>query len=416
MGTPRRSDESCQRAVDLLVLHGNNRTAAALAMGIARSTFNDALNQAEKRKIRPSASIPPRTAADIVEETRAKKQASSLRSENADLREELLQAQDIRSAILGLGPPAIARVGMNKLPKLGKNNRSVLLHVSDIQYGELIKGAEVDWVNSYSVDIANARIDRLFDMFGRLCTDHWHGPPPVDIHICLGGDMVSGALHEELAKTDELPELPAAKAVAARLAGNIRKLRDRLDRPVRLYSVPGNHGRLTHKPESKGHVMNNLDTLVAWFIEAALSQDKDVSVSYSESVDALFNIFNFPFLLTHGDRMGGKGGTGHIGPIAPISKGHQKLFMDAAARGTSVYKILTGHYHTAAETSWGFANSALAGWSQFARDLRLKAEPATQNMFVIHPEHGVISKHAILAGVPSEGRSHDPAFLWKAAA
>ncbi len=407
-----RTIEECQYAVDMVAHHGS-KAAAARAMGnISENTLKSILNDPKAQNLTPRR----RTAQELVEASRSQNRIFSLRSENAELREELLRAHDIRSAILGLGPPTIAKIGMNKLPKLGKNNRSVLLHVSDIQYGELISGPEVDWVNSYGVNIANARIDRLFDTFAKLCKDHWHGPPPVDIHICLGGDMVSGALHEELAKTDELPELPSAKAVAARLAGNIRALRDKVDRPVKVYSVPGNHGRLTYKPESKGHVLNNLDTLVAWFVEGALKDDKDVSVAYSESVDAVFNIFNFPFLLSHGDRMGARGGTGYIGPIAAISKGHQKLFMDAAARGLDVYKILTGHFHTSCETSWGVANSALAGWSQFARDFRMKPEPATQNMFIVHPDHGMISKHPILCGIPSEGKSHDPSHQWRNAA
>lgn len=406
------TNSELQAAVDAFNAHGTKR-GAARALGMTQDKFKYRLDAAVGKGFKSSIERPKRTVATIVEERREKLQSSALRSENKDLQEALTEAQDIRSAILGLGPPTIARVGMNKMPKVGKNNRAVILHVSDIQYGELIKAAEVDGTNSYSVDIANARIDRLFDITARLCKDYWNGPAPTDIHICLGGDMVSGALHEELAKTDEMPELPAAKAVAARLAGNIRMLRDRLDRPVKIYSVPGNHGRITHKPESKGHVLNNLDTLVAWFIEASLATDKDVTVSYSESVDVTFNVFNFPFLLTHGDRMGARGGTGHIGPIASISKGHQKLYMDAAARGLNVYKILTGHFHTYCETPWGVANSSLAGFSQFARDFRMKPEPATQNMLIIHPEHGMISKHPILCGVPAEGKSHDPALLCK---
>lgn len=401
-----------QAAVNAYDEHGSQRKAAA-ALGLTRDGLRHRLDAATSQGIRPGETPPVRTAAHIVEERREKQALAALRAENKDLQEALLQAEDLRAGILGLGPPTIARVGMNKLPKLGKNNRSVILHVSDIQYGEFIKLEEVDGVNSYSVSIANARLDRLFNTFARLCKDYWNGPAPTDIHICLGGDMVSGALHEELAKTDEMPELLSAKAVAERLSGNIRMLRDRLDRPVRIYSVPGNHGRITHKPESKGHVLNNLDTLVAWLVEAALRADDGVTVAYSESVDATFNVFNFPFLLSHGDRMGGRGGTGYIGPIAAISKGHQKLYQDAVSRGIGVYKILTGHYHTYCETPWGVANSALAGWSQFARDLRLKAEPATQNMLVIHPEHGMISKHPILAGAAKEGKSHDPGYLWK---
>jgi hypothetical protein len=409
MAAAQLSEHLCQQAVNALAANGGDKTRAANSLGISRSTYKERLSIAALRGF--SANGPIKSGTDIVRE---RSQLDSLRRQLHDAQKELIAAQDLRTGILGLGEPIISKINPPSTKRGKRNGRSAILHVSDIQYGEFIDPAEIDGVNAYSVDIANARIDRLFHYVARLLEADRHGDPVERIHLCLGGDMVSGSLHEELAKTDELPELPSARQVAARLAGNIKELRRRIEAPINIYSVPGNHGRLTHKPESKGHVLNNLDTLVAWFVEAALADDKGISVRYGESVDLLFDVYGFPFLLTHGDRMGGRGGggTGFIGPIGAISKGHQKLYMDYAARGVTLYKILTAHYHTAVETVHGYGNSALAGWSQFARDFRMTPEPATQNLLIIHQEHGEIARHRVLCGVPAEGKSQDPTFRW----
>ncbi len=410
------SDRDCQITVDAFVAAGNNKQIAADMIGVPRGTYISRLKSAQLRGFKPGAPLPDAPAPkSVIAIRRDADIASELRKQVNDLQRELIAAQDLRSGILGLGAPTISKINPPVVKKGKRNGRSAILHISDIQYGEFIDPKEVDNVNSYSCDIADARLDRLFHYVARLLGEDWNGEAPESVYICLGGDMVSGSLHEELAKTDELPELPAARRVAARIAGNVKALRQRLRCPIKLFSVPGNHGRLTVKPESKGHVLNNLDTLVAWFVEAALQDDKGVSMSYGESVDVLFDVYGFPILLTHGDRMGTRsGGTGFVGALAPISRGHQKLYIDYAARGISIYKILSGHYHTSCETPWGYGNSALAGWSQFARDGRMTPEPATQNLLIIHEEHGEISRHRILCGIPAEGKSQDPTYRWKA--
>lgn len=342
--------------------------------------------------------LPP----DPVSERRAKDEAAFLRRENNALVRRVVELEDIRSGILGLGPIVKSRIGVVKTPA-SHGARSAILHLSDVHYAEVIDPDEIDGVNSYNAEIANRRLDRTFDTVCRLLTDHWKGEPPEMLYLCLGGDMVSGALHPELTRTDELLRLPSAKQVAGRIAGGIRMIRQRVGCPVTVLSVPGNHGRLTVKPESKGHVPDNLDTLVSWFVESAVSDDKAVQFRYGDSVDCLFQVYRFPFLLTHGDRMGSRGGQGFLGPVATILRGHQKLYSDYAERGVILYRILTAHLHTTARLPIGYGNGSLAGWSQFVRDMRARKEPASQNLLIVHSEKGVIDFKEIHPGTPDEG-------------
>jgi hypothetical protein len=354
----------------------------------------------------------PEEPADPIEVRRHKESAKEARALLVELEKRLVRAEDIRGEVMGLGAPVISKLEPDLTRHGGR--RAVILHVSDIQYGEVIDPEAVDGLNSYSIAIANARIARYFQKAHRFITELWQGDPAEEIIVLLNGDMVSGALHHELDRTDGARPMQAAKMVAEQLIAGLNLIREE-GFPIRVINTPGNHGRMTHKPESKDHVLQNWDTLVGWFIEMAFLGDPEVRVVYSKSVDALFNVFAFPMLVTHGDRIGSRGGQGFLGATATIVRGHFKLMADYAARGTSLYKVFTGHFHTNVVTPSGYSNSTMAGPSEYSRDGRMGIQPASQDYFVVHEDHGVIEHRQIMVGSPEEGSCHAPVLRYRAA-
>lgn len=351
------------------------------------------------------ADIEAEPAADPVEVRRHKDKASEARALLKEMEKRLVRAEDIRGEVMGLGTPTISTLKPGKPSSAGR--RAVILHISDIQYGEVIDPDAIDGANAYNIPIADARIARYFQKTHRFMTELWQGDAPEEVVVLLNGDMVSGALHHELDRTDGVRPMEAAKLVAEQLIAGLSLIRS-AGVPIRVISTPGNHGRTTIKPESKDHTLQNYDTLVGWFIEAAFLRDDLVSVSYTKSVDGLFSVFGFPMLATHGDRIGSRGGQGFLGATGTIVRGHLKLAADYATRGIHLYKIFTGHFHTVVETPFGYANGTMAGWSEYARDNRMRCAPASQDYFVVHEEHGIIESRHITVGDASEGKSHDP--------
>ena len=360
-----------------------------------------------QRKI--EANAPP---ADPIELRRARQKAADASQKLKELEERLIIAEDIRGEIMGLGAPQFSALKPETGKKAGR--RSVILHISDIQYGEVIDFVAMDGVNSFNIEIANRRIARYFQKAHRFMTELWQGKKADEVVVLLNGDMISGALHHELDRTDDVRPMEAAKLVAEQLCNGISLLRQD-GFPIRVIVTPGNHGRMTMKPESKDHVLQNYDTLVGWFVEMAFNHDRAVSVLYSKSVDALFNVYSFPMLVTHGDRMGSRGGQGFLGATATILRGHFKLVADYAARGKHIYKVFTGHFHTPAVTIVGYANNTMAGPSEYSRDGRMGITPAAQDYFVVHEDHGIIEHRVIAVGSPDEGSSHEPVRKYRAA-
>lgn len=107
--------------------------------------------------------------------------------------------------------------------------------------------------------------------------------------------------------------------------------------------------------------------------------------------------------------MGSKGGQGFIGSAATIIRGHRKLMDTSWRSGRAIHHVLTAHLHTTLESSFGWANGSVVGYSEYARDLRADPEPARQNMLVVHPLHGIVSFNKLYLGHPNEGSHYNGA-------
>ena len=161
----------------------------------------------------------------------------------------------------------------------------------------------------------------------------------------------------------------------------INLLLDKLECPIDVIIIPGNHGRTTRRPESKLYVLTNYDSLVGDFVELYYqsSKRKRRPKFYSPaSGDALMSLFGWNFLITHGDRIGSRGGTGFGGPIYTIARGFKRLTQDYAARRIQLDYIICGHFHCSYKLDEGYSSGSLVGPSEFSRDRRMVPHPASQ--------------------------------------
>lgn len=410
-----------------LLAAGTNATHAAQQMGCdprtARRLKKAMLREAADEPLPAAPPAPEPPPADPIELRRLRDQVARLQARLNDAERRTADAEDVRAGILGLTreplKPRLALPGRARGAEGG--GRTIIAHLSDVHRGEKVDIDEMDGVNAYSSAISRARLGRFFARVASLATDHWTGRPPDEIILCLGGDMIGGTIHQELAETNDAPVPRAVRELGEDIAGGLLLLRERVRRPLRVYSVPGNHGRLTPKPTAKRRAANNLDLLVADFAESALQgagigPDK-AAFHATKSPDAFFSVYAWNWILTHGDAMGVGGGKGYIGPIAPITKGHRLLVDNAMKSGRLVHYVLSGHYHTTARTPFGWSNGSLVGYGEYARDLRADPEPAKQNMLIVHERNGVIAHQEIYVGHPAEGAHYaGPVSLMRAEA
>jgi hypothetical protein len=353
----------------------------------------------------PQPEPPP---ADPIEIRSLKDRLSRAEATAKEAERRAVAAENWRADVLGLHdlPPPPIRFG----PRVdGKPlAETIVLFVSDLHWGERVKLDAMDGLNSFSLEIARKRLGRWTAAVCDLATKHWSGPKPDRIVLILGGDLISGAIHIDFLKTDELQPLPAVRDLAEHLRHAIETIHKTVGRPIDVISLPGNHGRSTLKPESKDSAITSHDMLVCDFLELGLKHREGISFYAPPSVDALFSVYGWRILATHGDRIGSRGGQGFVGPAATAARGFKKIVGDYAARGVHIDMILIGHFHCGMQLEEGFVNGALVGPSEYGRDARFRPRPATQLFLTIHPRRLNPQTRWIEVGDPSEGSIYEP--------
>lgn len=416
MGQPRLSREQCEkwlRVVQECLDDGFALTGQPSAIqeagrraGIDHATIHNAIRKA---KAYYGLELKAGPGPDQVYLQRVRDEVSRLRSEMARLRRELVEARDLRAKVLNLTQEPVNPIAIPALkPQRAKNlSEAVILHLSDVHWGEVISSDELGGLNKYDTTIAGWRLLRCFQTAADLSTKHWSGPPVARFFLIFGGDMFGGDIHLELAKTNEEPMPRPVKELLVYVVRAIQILLDQLPCEIVVISVPGNHGRITLKPQAKQYVATNFDALLADLVEwhfKSVIKEKRVSFFRPESGDALFDVFGHKFLATHGDRIGSKGGQGFIGPAATIARGMKKIVDEYAASRVFIEQMFVGHFHTALRLEHGFSNGCLCGPNEYsAKMLRARPKPATQNFFQVHPERGITVYREIQVGHPDEG-------------
>lgn len=353
---------------------------------------------------------PPEEPLAVRQERRLKDEIARLKGELRRADRELNEAEDLREAVFGLGKPTDP--ARHPVRFTGRNADAAeipILFQSDEQWGEVIRREEMGGLNAYDRNIAQKRLRRLIESTIKCCLPPNAPKAPPMLYYLMGGDSLSGSIHEELAETNDLSSIPAVKDYCANVRWAIETLRRELGCPIRVVRVPGNHDRLTKKPRHKGYNEHSLDTIISWHLEMIFADDPDVTFFIPPENDAYFSIYGWNFLLTHGDMMGTGGGAGYIGAVAPITKGHRKIVETYIQAGKPVDYVLTGHFHVAVETEYGWGNGCLPGFSEYARlKIRAKPSPPVQWLLHVHPERGVTTRRQIMVASPDEGDLYKP--------
>lgn len=281
--------------------------------------------------------------------------------------------------------------------KRGKSEHMPELMTSDFQAGEVIRAEETEAGYGYDSATFCRRYQALIATTIDLCFGHggadWTYP---GIIYERGGDAISGGIHEELADTDDMTPIEAVQLVFEQEAAGIKHLADAFGRvDVKSPDAAGNHDRNTRKPRSKNAAGHSYDLMVSFMLQREFRNDKRVSFQTSRSFDVLFPIYDRNILLTHGDRIGSRGGMGFIGPAATILRGAQRVIQEQAALGRHVDRVNVGHFHTPLYYEWVLANGCLPGFSEYAKANRLRPSDPQQFLLFNHPKRGVVDVRPI---------------------
>lgn len=342
--------------------------------------------------------------------TKTKRKLKLVEKVHKEALDKLGRIEDLKGEIerVAAFPPARVRpvtIGKKKRPR-----ESAVLLLSDIHLGEIVKNEETAGLGEYNIRIALDRLwsiqESVIDISQRILGDAYN----FDELVILGlGDWVSGYIHPDLYRTNELPVVEQSYLLAYVIAQIIQKFAQVFPK-IRVRALSGNHSRLQEKIVSKERWVT-WDYNTALFLKEMLRQQRNVEVTPLKSFIDFIRIKGHTFAILHGDEIRAGGVTPYYGISRAMyrlmaieerefrdslrelkSKGaiNNKTFLQElqALKYLVDYTILA-HFHEFSELLGGsiIINGSVIGPNEYSLSKSLGGPPS-QLFFGVHPERG----------------------------
>lgn len=368
----------------------------ARKLGVPRATLENLVGTIAQRfgmDARDSSTWGPAPAV-VDPKTEMRAEILDLRAQVRDLKKELdgydkehVDSKWLKEKLFELKAMPIEEPDWLIRPARSKSSPGVpTLFASDWHWGEVVHPKQINGVNEYNLKIARGRAKALIERAIDLLNNHMVNPKYPGIVFALGGDMVSGDIHEELMATNEQEIMPVVVDLIGVLVWCIKTLADAFGY-VFVPCVGGNHGRMTHKIRAKGRNFTSMDWLIYQMLRLQFEGDKRVQFYIPDGADAHYKIYNHRYLLTHGDQF--RGGDGVIGMLGPVIRGDHRKRSRNSQINMEYDTMLMGHWHQLTQLQRLIVNGSLKGYDEYAYTNNFPFEPARQGLWLTHPEHGI---------------------------
>lgn len=289
------------------------------------------------------------------------------------------EAANVAESLSGLQPKALPA----KKARKRRAQATAILALSDLHVEERVRPEEVRGLNDYDLKEADRRIGEVTRRAKRLI-EHEHGLTDIRrIVLWLGGDLVTGHIHEELVECTQLAPLNAIRWVAERLVTVIDEIAA-IGPPVVIVTSSGNHGRSTANRRIAGENDHSFEQHL-YHTMAGAETRKNVTWVVGDGYHNIVDLDGFKVRFHHGHAMKGSGGFGGLVPSA------NKMIAGWNA-SQPVDLDVFGHLHQFVVSRRFVANGSLIGPSPYSDRLGCQAEPPCQALVVVDHGHNRVTK------------------------
>lgn len=267
------------------------------------------------------------------------------------------------------------------------------LLLSDLHLDEVVDLHEMQGINEYNREIAERRLHRIVEGMVKLLKHYVAGVELDGVFVAMLGDIITGIIHAELARTNEMP-VPATIAYwVPIIASALVFLADELDVPIHVAAVDGNHDRFFDKTPSKQRAESSLAWIIYNWLADHLRDDARITFTLTTAAEQVVPVYDTRLMLTHGDSFRSQGGVGGLYPslLKWLHRRHEQ-YTDTSV---NFHYALIGHWH---QTLFGqdfFVNGSLKGYDQYAKQGGFKFEKPRQTLFIVTPERGVTQRMTV---------------------
>jgi len=281
----------------------------------------------------------------------------------------------------------------------GLPQATYVMLASDWHMGERVRPETVGHRNEYTPEIAQERAEQFFR--SNLTMLHaarsaWHIAQGV---LWLGGDLMTGYIHEEYEQENFLSPTEEAQLVFDTLCRGIDFLLRESDLEHLLIPTSnGNHGRTNKKPRIAGAHRNSYEFMLYHLLARTYADEPRVSFQVASGYHNPVDVYGFTIRFHHGDAVRYQGGVG--GLTVPL---YRRIGRQAQS-GQRVDLDCLGHFHQLQFPRGAVINGSLVGWNSYAEHMGLEYEEPMQASFVVDSKYQLVSHCNPILVVPHSRR------------
>lgn len=332
-----------------------------------------------KPVLAPLSDAPPPP--DPVEQLAAKRTQAAARAQHSELVQRLADAEERLRFVSDLRARTPIEIPRLEFGRGAREGVAVAL-LSDAHIEEVVRPEAVSGRNAYNLAISEARMQRFFAGFAwmiRYYREYWAVREAL---LWLGGDLLTGHIHDELIETNDCHPLEAILALRGRLRSGIRQLLedDDLERVIIPCNV-GNHGRTTSKRRVKTLTENSYEWLLYNVLADDFASDPRVTFEIPRSAHTYMVAKDWRLHFHHGDEVRYWGGVGGLN--VPLGK---RVPMWDTVKPADIHHI--GHFHQFRDYGHTVVNGSVIGYSEYAMAIGAAYEQPAQACYLLDAKRG----------------------------
>ena len=261
---------------------------------------------------------------------------------------------------------------------------------SDWHVGEVVDPKTVNGMNKYNPEICEKRVKTCFENSMRLIEKEGQDVFIDKVVIWLGGDFVSGYIHEEFMESNSMSPVEEVTFSKRLLRGGLDMFANNSKiKEVIVCCNVGNHARTSQRMKIATSHKNSYESMLYYDLKDYYSGCDKMKFYIPEGNIGYVDVFGYVIRHFHGHEVVFRGGIGGI--TTPLVKKILKFDTQRPAD----YNIM-GHYHTYYEaTRTCLINGSTVGFNTYGQYIGATPEPPVQGFRLLDTKRGFTAKYPI---------------------
>jgi len=266
----------------------------------------------------------------------------------------------------------------------GTSESVAIMQWADWHCEEIVHPDSVNGLNEFNPQIAIKRVDALANGAVKLTRIFQKDTHISEYVIQLGGDFITGNIHEENAEVCSEPPVDAISTAQSLLRSAIDFLLNHTKLNITFICNVGNHARITKKTHIASEAGNSLETGLYKTLSSIYESEKRVKFIIKPSSFIFYEIYNNHMRFFHGHQVRYNNGVGTF--AVPLYRKIANLNRTQRAD----YNFMN-HFHQSNFFSEVASNGSLIGYNKFAMDHGFRYELPQQNYCLFNKKWEVLT-------------------------